>query len=80
MEDRRFGQMLGADLGLLEQWRDEAIAGFAMLDAFTDGVNFGVECLHGVVNDDALVAMQAGIFGERDIGPDADRHDDDVGF
>ena len=49
-----------------------------MRDAFADRVDARVERLHRVVDDDAAVAMQAGGLRELDVGPDADRHHDEV--
>ena len=50
-----------------------------MRDALADRVDARIERLQRVVDDDAAVAVQAGGLGERDVGPDADRHHDEVG-
>ena len=50
-----------------------------MAHALADGVDARIEGLHRVVHDDAAVAVQARGLGERDVGPDADRHHDELG-
>ena len=49
-----------------------------MLNAFPNGINAGVVTLQGVVHYDAAFAIQAGLFGQRDIGFDANRHDEQI--
>ena len=71
--------MIGADLGLVEQRRDEALGLAAVLHAFADRVDAAVIGLHGVGDDDAALAMEPGLPGELEIGPDADRHYDEIG-
>ena len=71
--------MVGADLGLLEQRRHQAVGLAAMLHAFADRVDARVVGLHGVVDHDAALAIQAGLLGQRDVRADADRHHHQVG-
>ena len=73
------GEVVGADLGLLEQRRHEAVDLAAMLHAFADRVDAPVEGLHGVGDDDAALAMEARLARQLDIGADADRHHDEIG-
>ena len=72
-------QVIGADLRLLEQRRHQAIGAPAALRAFADRIDARIVGLHRVVDDDAALAMQPGTARQRDIGADADRHDDQVG-
>ena len=72
-------EMIGADLGHVEQRRDQAVGNAAVLHAFADRVDARVVGLHGVVDDDAAIAIKAGRFGELDVGPDADRHHHQIG-
>ena len=67
-------QMIRAHLRLFEQRRDQPVGGTAVLHALADRVNGGIEGLHGVVHDDAALAMYAECFGKRNVRPDADRH------
>ena len=47
---------------------------------FTHAVDAGVgRGLHGVVDHNALVAMQAHVFGQRGVGANAHGHDDQIG-
>ena len=71
--------MIGADLGLLEQRRDQAIDLAAVLHAFADRIDAAVIGLHGVGDDDAALAIEPRLLGELETGPDADRHHDEVG-
>ena len=68
------GQMVGRHLGLLEQRRDEAVGDAAMADALADRIDLRIVGLHRVVDHDAAVAVDAGGFGQRVIGTDADGH------
>ena len=74
------GEMRGADARLLEQWRDQAVGGVAVLHAFAHGVDARIEGLQRVVDQYAAVAAQAGVAGELDVRPDAGGHDDEVRF
>ena len=58
-------EVVGAHLGHLEQRRHQAVGDAAVVHAFADGVDARVVGLHGVVDDDAAVAVQAGRFGQR---------------
>ncbi len=51
-----------------------------MLDAFADGEDRRVGGPHGVIHDDAAIAVEACVAGERDVGPDARRHHDEIGL
>ena len=73
------GQVVGADLGLFEQRGDQAIGGAAMIGAFADGVDARVIGLQGVVDQDAAVARDAGLFGQFAVGSDAGGHHHQVG-
>jgi uncharacterized protein YPO0396 len=66
--DAEVGQVVGAHLGLLEQRRDQAVGDAAVRDAFADRVDARVVGLHGVVDHDAAIAVNAGRFGERVLG------------
>ena len=72
-------EVAGTDLGLLPQRRDQAVADAAVLHAFADRVHARVVGLHRVVDDDAALAVDAGLLRELDVRADADGHDDDVG-
>ena len=61
------GEVIGADLGLIEQRRDQAVGLAAVLHAFADRIDAAVIGLHGVGDDDAALAMKAGLPGELDI-------------
>ena len=50
-----------------------------MLHAFADRVDARVVGLHGVVDDDAALAVQACLARQLDVRADADRHHDQVG-
>ena len=71
--------MVGADLGLVEQGSDEAVGLAAMLHAFADRIDSPVVGLHGVGDDDAALAMEAGLARQFEIRADADRHHDEIG-
>ncbi len=73
------GQVVGGDLGLLEERGNEAVGDAAVADTLADGVHLRVVGLHGVVDDDAAIAVNAGFFGQRIVGADAGGHDDEVG-
>ena len=45
-----------------------------MRDALADGVDARVKGLHGVVDHNAAIAMNAGRFRQRSIRTDADGH------
>ncbi len=77
--DAELGQVVGADLGLLEQRRHQAVGDAAVGGAFADGVDARVIGLQGVVHHDAAAAVQAGGLGQRRVGPDARGHHDQVG-
>ncbi len=67
-------QVVGADLGLLEQrcYQSEGVA--AMLHALAHCVDGRVETLHRVAHHNTALAVQAGLFCQRDVGADADGH------
>ncbi len=71
-------QVVGADLGHLEQGRHQAIGLAAVLDAFPHGIDARVVGLHGVVDQHAALAIEAGLLGQFDIGADAHRHHHEV--
>src|SRR5690606_7628288 len=78
--DAEAGQVVGTDLGLLEQGRDQAVAGAAVAYAFADGVDARVgHGLHGVADDDAAVAVQVRGFSQFRVGPDAGGHHHQIG-
>jgi hypothetical protein len=66
--------MVRAHLGHLEKRRHQAIGYAAVVHAFTHCVDARIISLHGVVGHDAAVAMNSGTHRERNVGPDADRH------
>ncbi len=72
--DAEAREMIGRHLGHLEQRRDQAVGGAAVVHAFADRVDARVVGLHRVVDHDAAVAVDAAGFGQRGVGPDADRH------
>ena len=72
------GQVIGADLGLLEQRRHQAVADPAMLDALAHRVDAGVIGEHGVVHHDAALAVEPGLLGQGHVGADAHGHDHQV--
>ena len=73
-------QMVGQDLALLEQRRHQAIGHAPVRGAFAHGVDARVGSgLHGVVDHDAAVDMQAHGFGQGGVGAYAHGHDDQVG-
>jgi hypothetical protein len=72
-------QVIGADPGLLEQRRHQAIGLAAMLHAFANRVGARVVSLHGVVDHHAALAIQPGLFGELDVRADTDGHHHQVG-
>ena len=73
------GDMVGEDLGLVPQWRDEAIDLPAMLRAFADDVDPRiVDRAHMIVDDDRAFDGQAAVAPDLGIGADAGRDDDHV--
>ena len=72
-------ELIGANPGLVEQRRDEAVGQAAVLHAFSDRIDAPVIGLHGVGDDDAALAMDAGLPGQFEVRPDADRHDHQIG-
>ena len=60
-------EMVGADLGLIEQRRHQSVAGTAVLHALADGVDGRVVGEQGVVDHDAALAVQAGLLGQLDV-------------
>ena len=72
------GEVVGANLGLVEQRSDEAVGLAAMLHAFADGIDAPVIGLHGVGDDDAALAMKACLARQLDIRTNADRHHDEI--
>jgi hypothetical protein len=77
--DADLRQMVRADLRHFEQRRDESVGRSAVAHAFADRVDPRIERLQRVVDDDAAIAVEAGVLCEPDVGPDAHRHDDKVG-
>ena len=77
--DAELREMIRDDLRLLEQRRDEAVAGAAVLHALAERVDARVVGLHRVVDEHAALARDAARLRERDVRPDADRHDDEIG-
>ncbi len=77
--DAELRQVVGADLGLLEQRRHQAVGDAAVRGAFADRVDAWVVGLQGVVDQDAAVAGQAGAFGQLGVGADAGGHHHQVG-
>src|SRR5690606_20706745 len=73
------GQVVGADLGLLEQRRHQAIGDAAVRGAFADRVHARVEGLQRIVDHDAAVAVDARLLRQRGVGADAGRHHHQVG-
>ena len=67
-------EVVGADLGLLEQWRHQAVSDAAMAGAFADGVNARVVGLQGVVDENAAIAGDARLLGKLGIGPNTGSH------
>ena len=78
--DSVFGQVIGADLGLLEERRHQPVHGAPVVDAFADRVDERIKRLHRVVDHDAARAVDASRFGKRRIGFDAGRHHHQVGI
>ncbi len=78
--DAELGEMVRDDLGLLEQRRDEPVAFATMLDALAHGIDARIERLHRVVDEHAAPRREPGGFRELDVRPDADGHDDEIGF
>ena len=77
--DAELGEVIRDDLRLLEQRRDEAVAGAAVLHALADGVDARIVGLHRVVDEHAALAGDAARLRERRVRPDADGHDDEIG-
>src|SRR5690606_5551122 len=77
--DAEGGQVVGADLRLLEQRRDQAVRDAAVRRAFAHRVHPRVVGLQGVVDHDAAVAVDAGGLGQGGVGTDARGHDHQVG-
>ena len=71
--------MVGAHLGLLEQWRYQSIDLSAVLYTFAHGVDARVVGLHGIVDHDAALAMDVALLCQRDVRPYAHGHDHQVG-
>src|SRR5690606_12732154 len=77
--DAEAGQVVGADLGLLEQRRHQAIGDAAMRGAFAHRVHARIEGLQRIVDHDAAVAVDAGGLRERGVGAYAGGHYHQVG-
>jgi hypothetical protein len=73
------GQLVGRDLALFKQWRDQAVGYAAMLGAFADRIDARIVGLHDVVDHDTAFAIQPGAFRQRGVGHDADTHHHQVG-
>ena len=73
-------QVVGSHLGLLEQRCHKAIALATMLHAFTHRINLRIVGLHGVVDHDTPLAMQASLFSQGDIRAYAHGHDHQIGL
>ena len=76
--DAELREVVREHLRLLEQRRDEAVAGAAVLHAFAEGVDARVVRLHRVAHEHAALARDAARLRERDVRPDADGHHDEV--
>jgi len=72
-------QMIGCDLGLLEERRHQTVSYAAMGNAFAHGVDSWVIGLQGVVDHNAPVAVNAGAFRQRGVGANAGGHHDQIG-
>ena len=74
------GQMGGEYLALLKQRRHQTISNAPVRGAFADRVDARIGGgLHRIVDDDALVHMQAHAFGQRRVGANAHGHDHQIG-
>ena len=71
--------MVGADLGLLEQRRHQAVGDAAVAGALADRVHARVVGLQRVVDHDAAVAVDAGGLGQGGVRADAGGHHHQVG-
>ena len=77
--DAQLREVVGADLGLLEQRCDQAVGLATVLHAFADRIDARIEGLHGVADDNAALAVQTDFFRQLDVRFDADRHHYQVG-
>src|SRR5690554_6849699 len=77
--DTEIGEVCGAYLGHFKKRGDQSVGNTPMSDAFTYGIDSRVEGLHGVIDDDASVAMDTRLCRQGEVRADADRHDDEIG-
>ena len=73
------GELVGADLGLIEQRRHEAVGLATVLHAFSDCIDAPVIGLHGVGDDNATLAIDTCLLRELDVRADADGHHNQIG-
>src|SRR5690606_23240697 len=71
-------QMVGSDFCLLEKWCHQPVCDTTMRDTFAHRIDARVEGLHGVTDDNTPVSMNASLFRQLRIGPDADGHDHQI--
>ena len=64
---------------LLVRRLDQAVADAAMLGAFAERENIRRAGLHDIVDDDAAIDGNAGVFRQRDIRPNARRENHRIG-
>ncbi len=73
------GDVVGEHLGLLPQWRHQAIDLAPVLRTLTDRIDVGVvQAAHLVVDDDGALHGQPGPYGQLAVGPYPARNDDHV--
>ena len=72
-------EVVGADLGLFEQRRNQAVGDAAMAGAFADCVDARVVGLQGVIDQNPAIAGDAGLFRQFSVGANAGGHHHQVG-
>ena len=77
--DAVLGEVVGAHLRHLEEGGHQPVGRAAVAGALAHGIDARIVGLEGVVHHDAALAVEPRRFGERGVGPDPDRHHDEVG-
>ena len=73
------GEVVGADLALFEQRRDQAVGLATVLCALAHRVDARVEGLHGIADHDAAFAVDPGLGGKGGVRADPGRHHHQIG-
>ena len=76
---RDFADSVGGDLRLIPQRCHQTEQRTAMLHALANRVNRGIGGAHAIIDDNAAVARDAGVFRQSDTRANADGHHHEIG-